>query len=92
MKIYLSRDSIEELDAFPRSERKAVLKSAWKEMRKKEKGFWAYPLLAVLIVFGLLIILTSIPPLLVNTTVAGGLAGLIIQQFYFRRVVRYIKK
>ena len=92
MKIYLSNDSIEELDVFPRSERKAACKAAWKEMRKKEKIIWLYPLLAGLIVFGLLPVLMYIPSSVVNAGVAGGMAGLIMQQFYIRRVIRYIKK
>ncbi|MFA6287042.1 MAG: hypothetical protein WC661_06605 [Opitutaceae bacterium] len=92
MKIYTSSDSIDELDSFPRSERKAIWNGAWKEMRKKEKGLWLYPLIAGLVVLLILPVLMLIPPFLVNAAIAGALAGLITQQFLIRRAIRHIKK
>lgn len=91
MKFYHSIDSISELDAFPRNERKAVWKRAFVESHKKDRMLrLSLSLFGGLIVGVVMIALFYVPSYLVNAGVAGLISALLIQQLQYRHTIPFI--
>ena len=91
MKIYLTLNSIEELNRWSRDEKKEAWRGVFKSMHRSSLPWLGYGIMFVL-VFTFMLITSEGIPKPVWAGVAGGIGGFIMAQFQLRAAIPLMKE